>query len=390
MPCGRHGRPSMPGARPPRERLATGPAPVSSLAEPVSSAPAPHGDTQSEDRTAPVVADTDLLLLDLDGTVYRGGFAIDGAPDTIRACAERGVRSVYVTNNASRRPSVIADQLTAAGIRTEPGDVVTSAQAGATLLASLVPPGTRTLVVGSAHLREEVVAAGLTPVGTRDGIGEVRSVGAVIQGFDPGLAWQDLAAAAYGLAGGATWVATNTDMTVPTAHGIAPGSGSLTAAVAAAAARIPQVAGKPETPLLDQAVAGHAARRPLLIGDRLDTDIAAGVRAGMPTMLVLTGVSGPADLLGSGKASRPTYLSADLRGLLTPALTADRDASGAWSCGGWTVAGTEGRLQVSGQGDRVAGLWALANAWWALVDTAAEPMDGAAALARLGWDQEQR
>ena len=356
----------------------------------MSTATATHHGERSGGGSRPIVADHDLLLLDLDGTVYLGGAAVGGAAETIRTCSDRGVRCVYVTNNASRHPRVVAEQLRAAGVPTDPGDVVTSAQAGATLLASLVPAGTRTLVVGSAHLREEVLGAGLVAVGTRDGIDEVRSVGAVIQGFDPGLAWQDLAAAAYGLAGGATWVATNTDLTVPTAHGIAPGNGSLIAAVAAAAGRMPRVAGKPETPLVDRAIAGSGARRPLLVGDRLDTDIAAGVRAGMPTLLVLTGVSGPADLMAADTTSRPTYLAADLTGLLDPPWRAGRDASGSWACGGWIVTGAAGSLVVTGEGDRVARLWALARACWEIADAGGEPVVGAGALERLGWDREQR
>jgi len=335
---------------------------------------------------AALVQGTDVLLLDLDGTVYRGGTAIDGAAEAVRECARRGIRSAYVTNNASRYPEAIADQLTAAGIPTEPDDVVTSAQAGARLLAELVEPGTRTLVVGSAHLADEVAAAGLVPL-ARDAPGRVAAAQAVVQGFDPALGWSDLAAAAYALAGGIPWVATNVDLTIPTGDGIAPGNGSLVDAVAAAAGRRPAVAGKPERPLLDQAIERTGARAPLVVGDRLDTDIEAGVGAGLPTLLVLTGVSGPAELVQAPTRMRPTHLAADLSGLLEPALSAADDGDGAWRCGGWTVR-VDGTTSVAGSGDRVAGLWALANACWAAVDHGREPAAGedlAAALGRLGW-----
>ncbi len=337
---------------------------------------------------AALVEGIDVLLLDLDGTVYRGGTAIAGAAEAVRACAAQGIRSAYVTNNASRYPKAIADQLTAAGIPTEPEDVVTSAQAGARLLASLVTPGTRALVVGSEHLADEVAGAGLVPLKPRDQVGDVGEVGAVVQGFDPGLGWRDLAAAAYALAGGVPWVATNTDLTIPTGDGIAPGNGSLVNAVAAAAGRRPAVAGKPGRPLLDQALERTGATAALVVGDRLDTDIEAGVAAGLPTLLVLTGVSGPVDLVRAARHARPTHLAADLSGLLDPALTATDGSDSGWRCGGWTVRVDSAGTTVDGTGDRVAGLWALAHAHWSAADDGREPTDAAdltGALARLGW-----
>lgn len=336
----------------------------------------------------PLVEAVDVLLLDLDGTVYRGGSAIDGAARAVRTCAQRGIRPAYVTNNASRYPRAIAEQLTAAGIPTEPDDVVTAAQAGARLLASLVEPGTRTLVVGSAHLAEEVAAAGLTPMSSRDEADRVPQVGAVVQGFDPALGWHDLAAAAYALAGDVTWVATNVDLTIPTGNGIAPGNGSLVNAVAAATRRRPVVAGKPERPLLDQAIERTGATAPLVVGDRLDTDIEAGVRAGLPTLLVLTGVSGPVDLVRAPRDARPAHLAADLSGLLEPALQVTDDGDGTWSCGGWAVRIEIGAVTVHGSGDRVAGLWALAHACWAVADSGPDAVDAAdiaTALTSLGW-----
>ena len=346
---------------------------------------------------APATAGTlvdgvDVLLLDLDGTVYVGGGPVDGAAATITACAAAGIRSVYVTNNASRRPAAIAEQLTDMDVPAGAEDVVTSAQAGARLLAGLVPAGTRTMVVGSEHLAEETSAAGLVPVPASGGLDAARSVGAVVQGFDPSLGWSDLAAAAWALAGDTTWVATNTDLTIPTAGGIAPGNGSLVQAVATAAGRRPHVAGKPERPLVDVAVERTGAEHPLLVGDRLDTDIEAGVRAGLPTLLVLTGVSGPVELLGVGPRGRPTYLAADLRGLLEPPLVAEPTGAGA-RCGGVDVALSGEGVRVSGDGDRVAGLWALATAWWSRVDAGAavpdpqEAVDRVTSACRAGGDR---
>lgn len=354
-----------------------------------------------------LVAGFDVLLVDLDGTVYRGGVAIDGAVPSLLACTARGVRSVFVTNNASRHPAAIAEQLSAAGLSTDPDDVVTSAQAGAALLATLVEPGTAALVVGSTHLFEEVAAVGLRPVSSRAPVDQVRSVGAVVQGFDPGLAWRDVAAAGYALAAGVPWVATNTDLTIPTADGTAPGNGSLVTMVATVAGRRPVVAGKPERPLVDQAIERTGARSPLVVGDRLDTDIEAGVRADLPTLLVLTGVSGPAELVAAVPAERPTHLAADLTGLLRPAPALHRDDAGSWTCGGWTATARHGRLAVRRSGDplggaddqatggrdraadddRVGGLWALAHAAWEARDRGegSGDLDPTAALAALGW-----
>jgi len=355
----------------------------------VTAAQAPHQAGPDQAAGESLVAGVDVLLLDLDGTVYRGGAAILGSAEALRACSERGIRSVYITNNASRYPAVIAEQLRAIGIPADARDVVTSAQAGARLLATRVPAGTATLVVGSRHLADEIAAAGLTPVATDVGIDELRAVGAVIQGFDPELGWRELAAAAYALAGGATWVATNTDMTVPTADGIAPGSGSLVAAVAAAAGRRPEVAGKPAAALVERAIEVTGARSPLLVGDRLDTDIEAGARAGIPTLLVLTGVSGPADLVAAPPTSRPDQLATDLTGLLAPPMTVDRVDAANWRCGGWSVcvdsdANSNG-VSVDGGGDRVAGLWALAHAAWTVADAGHAASGLPAALDRLGW-----
>lgn len=349
--------------------------------------------------TGDLVDGFDVLLVDLDGTVYRGGVAIDGAVDSLLACAARGIRSVFVTNNASRHPSAIAEQLRAAGHPTDPEDVVTSAQAGAALLATLVEPGTDALVVGSTHLAEEVAAVGLRPVPTTAAVHRVRAVGAVVQGFDPDLTWRDLAAAGYALATGVPWVATNTDLTIPTADGTAPGNGSMVAMVATVAGRRPVVAGKPERPLIDQAVQRTGARAPLVVGDRLDTDIQAGVRAGLPTLLVLTGVSGPAELVAAVPDERPTHLAADLTGLLRPAPVARRDDSGSWSCDGWTATVRDGRWEVGHEAtavgdraadappDRVSGLWALANAAWDKRDAgdAGDAPDPSDALGSLGW-----
>ena len=171
----------------------------------------------------------DTLFVDLDGVVYRGRNAVPHAVDVLSTF---GGRVLFVTNNASRTPKTVAAQLTGYGLKVEAADVVTSAQAAAAHLATLVPPGARILVTGGDGLVEAVTEQGLRVVTSAD------EADAVVQGYSPKLAWKDLAEASYALARGIPWVASNTDMSVPTARGIAPGNGTLVAAVASATGRV--------------------------------------------------------------------------------------------------------------------------------------------------------
>lgn len=166
--------------------------------------------------TTTLVAGYDLLLVDLDGTVYAGPVAIPGAADALT-----GLPVTYVTNNASRAPSDVAHHLRDLGFAAPDESVVTSAQAGARLLATLVPPGTPTLVVGAPALRTEVIERGLVPVETAE---EAR---AVVQGHNPETGWARLSEAALAIRAGATWVATNTDATLPTERGLMVGNSTL-------------------------------------------------------------------------------------------------------------------------------------------------------------------
>ncbi len=252
----------------------------------------------------------DALLLDLDGVVYVGADPVPHAVEALLAAADAGVTTAYVTNNASRPPGVVAEHLSSFGLPVQAHDVVTSAQAGAREVASRVPAGSRVLVVGGPGVAEAVLARGLVPVRSADD-----APAAVLMGYGPDVAWTDLAEAAYAVGAGAVFVASNTDLSIPTARGIAPGNGTLVGAVVSATGRQPIVAGKPYAPLMDESVERIGARRPLIVGDRLDTDIEAGHRTGIPSLLVLTGVTDVDTLLAAPVDQRPTYLAADLRGL---------------------------------------------------------------------------
>ena len=259
----------------------------------------------------------DLVLADLDGVVYRGAEAIPYAVESINAIAAPA-RVAYITNNASRTDVSVAEHLTSLGLHVSPRDVVTSPQAAVALLKDVAPWGSTILVVGGDGLVDEVTKAGF--VVTRSAMDDPA---AVIQGFAPEVGWVQLAEAAFALNGvGSTgdlpWIATNTDWTIPQARGTAPGNGTLVSAVHTAVGRLPIVAGKPEVAIFTEAMTRFGASRALMIGDRLDTDILGANRAGIESVLVLTGIDQAKQVLAAVPQERPTYLLDDLRGLHEP------------------------------------------------------------------------
>jgi glycerol 3-phosphatase-2 len=250
----------------------------------------------------------DCLLLDLDGTVFRGDEATPGAVDTLAAIE---ARKLFVTNNASRSPAQVSDHLEALGFAATPDDVVTSAQSAARLLAAQLPAGSGVLVVGTDALAAEIANVGLRPV--RQWSDEPA---AVVQGHSPQTGWSDLAEAALAIRAGAVWVAANVDRTLPSERGLLPGNGSMVAALRTATDQDPQVAGKPAPTLLNDALGRGEFTSPLVVGDRLDTDIAGANAAGLPSLLVLTGVNDAADMVFAKPEERPNYVGSDLRSLL--------------------------------------------------------------------------
>lgn len=279
----------------------------------------------------------DVLLVDLDGTLYRGPEPVPGAAGAIRGAADRGVPTVYVTNNASRSPADVAAHLAGLDFPAGDGDVRTSSQAGATMLAEQLPAGAAVLVVGTAALADEVRARGLRVVGDAAG------AAAVVQGHSPDTGWRELAEAVVAIRAGALWVATNIDPTLPTERGPLPGNGSMVQVVRTASGAEPQVAGKPAARLLREAQGEF--RRPLVVGDRLDTDIEGANALGAPSLLVLTGVCDAAELLGAPPALRPHYVAADLA-----ALTRRPDELVPGPRPGWQVRRDDGGLLLAGDG----------------------------------------
>jgi len=260
----------------------------------------------------------DVVLADLDGVIYKGAGAIPYAVESINSAVANGVRVGYITNNASRTAGSVAEHLTELGLTVVADDVVTSPQAGVRLLADLVPAGSTILVVGGEGLTSVVEDAGFTV--TRSQLDEPA---AVIQGFSPEVGWAQLAEAAFALhetggAPGIPWIATNTDWTIPVARGIAPGNGTLVSAVHTAVGRLPIVAGKPEVAMFTLAVERFSAKKAIVIGDRLDTDILGANKAGLESVHVLTGIDKAKQVLAAEKAQRPTYIVDDLRQLHEP------------------------------------------------------------------------
>lgn len=310
----------------------------------------------------PLIEGYDALLVDLDGVVYLADDPIDGAAQGLAAARDAGVRIRFVTNNAARTPGDVANALSAMGVPAQPAEVTTSAVAAAQLLARRLPADAPVLVVGGVGVRAALSEAGLRPVTEAS-----EQPVAVLQGFAPEVGWRTLAEAAVAIRAGASWVATNADRTLPSPRGPLPGNGSLVAALATATGETPEVIGKPEPALFRAAIEASGSEQPLMVGDRLDTDIAGARRAGLPALLVLTGVSQPADLVTAPPQARPTYLGRDL-GALTVAHDAPRRQGDAMVCGTARARLTSGTVEV----------------------TAEDALDGLRALCALAWEQADR
>lgn len=250
----------------------------------------------------------DCLLLDLDGTLFRGAEPTTGAVETLSAV---DVRTLFITNNASRRAAEVAEHLCDLGFTAKPDDVVTSAHTAAQVLASELAGDSAVLVVGTDALAAEITAAGLRPVRQWSD-----APVAIVQGHSPDTCWTDLAEAALAIRAGALWVAANVDVTLPSERGLLPGNGAMVAALRAATDQEPRVTGKPQPALFRDALSRGDFHEVLVVGDRLDTDIEGANAAELPSLMVLTGVNNAADAIFAATQRRPTYIANDLRALL--------------------------------------------------------------------------
>jgi len=341
----------------------------------------------------------DGIVCDLDGVIYRGRQAVPHAVESLSSALSAGVRVVYATNNASRSPAEVAAHLEALGLPGPGSRVVTSSQAGAGYVAQRCPAGSRVLAVGGPGVSLALKEAGLLPVRaeslamraapatTGDRSLATEQAGrpdtplvAVLQGYGAEVAWTDLAEAAYAVHGGALWVATNIDSTLPTDRGMAPGNGALVAAVRQAVDVDPVVVGKPHTPLyeLSISVLGTGVDRTLAIGDRLDTDIKGATAAGLASLFVFGGVHGWADVVGADQDARPRYVATDLRSLHSAYVEPVRDRldTSRWICAeaaAWLS--PSGELAVSGTGSLDQRVRAALAALWEAGDVRGGSLD---------------
>jgi 4-nitrophenyl phosphatase len=265
-----------------------------------------------------------LLLVDLDGVVYRGAAPVPGVAAVLAARAAAGDDVVYVTNNSMWYRADYIARLSSMGAPVSPDRIVSSARATALYLAGSDPRPALALVVGGAGLMHEMRDVGLEVLPSadaaarwaasdRDAAVAVAGVDTVVVGLDLELSYGKLAVAAEAVRSGARFVATNRDPVYPTEHGLLPGAGSVVAAIAAACGVEPVSIGKPAPLLLEVAAraTGHSPSEAVMIGDSLVTDIPAARAVGARSILMLTGISGNAQAAALTPADRPTAVAAD-------------------------------------------------------------------------------
>lgn len=314
----------------------------------------------------------DVAVLDLDGVIYVGPDVVPGAAEALNQAQAAGMHLAFVTNNAARPPGAVGAKLRGLGVAARDEDVVTSAQAAARLLAEQLPSGSRVFLVGGQGLVEALEERELRPVTE-----PCDDVAAVVQGYGPDLPWKQVMQGAILVRSGLPWVASNTDLTIPTANGIGPGNGTLVRLIEEFAGRQPQVAGKPKSPLFEETMERVGGHRPLVVGDRLDTDIAGAVTMGWDSLLVLTGVTGLEELVRARPEERPTYLAPGLSALAESHAApqrVDEGESAQTSLHGWTAAVHGEQLSVAGKGS--PGDWwrVVAAAAWTHLDEGGQPV----------------
>lgn len=304
----------------------------------------------------------DAVLFDLDGVVYLGPHPVPHAPESINDLRARGKKIGFVTNNAARSPQTVADHLNELGITCNVTDVVASSQAICQLMVRELGEGARVFVCGSDALADEARKVGFEIVDDHTGHPD-----AVVQGYDPALDWWKLDEAAWSIQRGAIWYASNTDMTRPSVNGLVPGAGSQLAALDASVESDPIVAGKPYPPLLNETVTRLETKRPIFVGDRIDTDVEGANNVNMDSFFVFTGVHGKHDLASAPAIRRPTAIGDDLRDMTKPMRVAIADGD-AFVCRDARAVVQDGHVVIVGPLDTMSqqldALWAVLNLVW--------------------------
>lgn len=248
------------------------------------------------------------LLIDLDGVLYRGDTALNGAMDFIQWLRQRGITFRLVTNNSTLTPEQYTRKLAAMGIEVSPEDVFTSALATALYLKKHAPDARSAYVIG-----EQGLVTALEDIGLH-----ITDEGPdwVISGLDRHVTYEKLAIGALAIRAGARFLGTNPDTSLPTERGLLPGAGAIQAALTATTGVAPVIVGKPEPVMLDLAMEmlGGTPSTTAMLGDRLDTDIQGAMAAGLPSIMILTGVSTQSDLESS--SFQPSAVVEDLPDLM--------------------------------------------------------------------------
>jgi 4-nitrophenyl phosphatase len=229
------------------------------------------------------------LILDMDGVIWKADAPIGDLAATFQRIRERGLKYVFATNNSTKTSEQYVDRLNAFGVEAEPWQVITSSQAAARAIAQTFPPGTKILVIGEDGLRIPIEREGLKMVSLED----ASRAQVVVMGMDRGVTFEKLSEATLLIRRGIPFYATNTDKTFPTPRGQIPGAGAWISVITTATNVEPIVTGKPFPSLMELSLdkLGTKREETLVVGDRLETDIAAGQAVGCPTALVLSGVS---------------------------------------------------------------------------------------------------
>jgi 4-nitrophenyl phosphatase len=250
------------------------------------------------------------LILDLDGVLWRGDLILPGVPELFRLIEEKALRWCLASNNATLTHEKVQERLAPIGVQLPAQALVTSADAAAGYIRRHFGQAPPALVIGEEGLRRAMLDAGCTLVERADG------ARVVVVGMDRKLTWPMLVEAGLAIAGGATFIGTNADRTFPTERGLGPGNGAILAALETATGRAPVIVGKPEPHLFVEAMTRMAVppEQILVVGDRLETDIVGGVRAGMRTALLLSGVTSAAEV--RGREVQPDWTFEDLPALL--------------------------------------------------------------------------
>lgn len=255
------------------------------------------------------------LILDMDGVLWRGETPMPGLAPFFDTLQSLNIGFALATNNATKTTDLYVQKLARFGVNVDPEQIVTSSEAAATYLHTHFHPGTRVYVVGEVGLQQAVAAQGFQPVTELDYTRLNGHIPAVIVGLTRQVTYNEMACASLLIQRGATFIATNPDVTYPSEYGELPGAGAVVAFVAAASGTEPILIGKPG-PILFQEALRRLNADPVttaMVGDRLETDIAGGQALGLQTILVLSGISGRADITRTN--INPDYIFDDITAL---------------------------------------------------------------------------